>query len=289
VDDLAERVPAAWINRGGVVFPMYQAEALWLRFDASYVVDRGPYPFAIKIATGKINAVTGDAWSDDLHRLPQDYMVAPYQPWLDGYCVEKGFIRQFVAMPLGAGYTAEEQIAGTAEHGGLQIIAYPMKRDVFERRFPVVRRDRSAEILLESVAMPYCASPAMGLAPGGRMKQEIFEDRFDFSDWDTSTSSRCFVHIANSMVWQSITGSSPPHPPPTAKEYSRAGLPWFDYYNEKLRPLGGSSILQKLKSVVTIGKEKRDVPLPENESVTPTNVIELRRGLPKDQVREGAF
>ena len=31
-------------------------------------------------------------------------------------------IRQFVAMPLGAGYTAEEQITGEAEHGGLQIV-----------------------------------------------------------------------------------------------------------------------------------------------------------------------
>jgi hypothetical protein len=50
-------------------------------------------------------------------------VVVPEQPWLDGYCVEKGIIRQFVAMPLGAGYTAEEQISGKAEHGGLQIMA----------------------------------------------------------------------------------------------------------------------------------------------------------------------
>jgi hypothetical protein len=31
-------------------------------------------------------------------------VVLPEQPWLDGYCVEKGYIRQFVAMPLGEGY-----------------------------------------------------------------------------------------------------------------------------------------------------------------------------------------
>ena len=55
--------------------------------------------------------------------------------------MEKGVIRQFVAMPLGAGYTAEEQITGKAEHGGLQIVVYPMKREVFERRFP--ESDRS--------------------------------------------------------------------------------------------------------------------------------------------------
>ena len=83
-------------------------------------------------------------WSNGLHARPQDYMVAPRQPWLDGYCVEKGMIRQFVAMPLGAGYTAEEQITGQAEHGGLQIVVYPMKREVFERRFPEEPEDRMA-------------------------------------------------------------------------------------------------------------------------------------------------
>ena len=64
--------------------------------------------------------------------------MIPKQPWLDGFCVEKGIIRQFVAMPLGEGYTAEEQITGEAEHGGLQIEIFPMKREVFERRYPIV-------------------------------------------------------------------------------------------------------------------------------------------------------
>ena len=91
------------------------------------------YPIAVKIATGKINAVTGEEWEDGLHRDPQDYVVLPEQPWLDGYCVEKGVIRQFVAMPLGSGYSAEEQITGAAEHGGVQIIAYPMKVEAYER------------------------------------------------------------------------------------------------------------------------------------------------------------
>ena len=58
--------------------------------------------------------------------------MVPGQPWLDGFCVEKGLIRQFVAMPLGEGFTAEEQLTGEAEHGGLQIAVYPMKRSIYE-------------------------------------------------------------------------------------------------------------------------------------------------------------
>jgi hypothetical protein len=62
-------------------------------------------------------------------------MVIPDQPWLDGYYVQKGIIRQFVSMPLGEGYSAEEQINRTAETGGLQIEVYPMKKSAFEKRF----------------------------------------------------------------------------------------------------------------------------------------------------------
>ncbi len=69
----------------------------------------------------------------------------------------------------------------------------------------------------------------MVLAPGGRMRQEIYEDPFKLSDWDMDQKSRCFVHLANSLVWRAITGNAPPTVPFTAKEYNDHGLPWFDY------------------------------------------------------------
>lgn len=292
VDDHARRVPADWLDRGGVMLPMYQSEAMWLYFIPQPVSRRNTsYPFAIKVAAGKINAVTGKTWSDPLNEKPQDYMVAPRQPWLDGFCVAKGLIRQFVAMPLGAGYTAEEQLTGKAEHGGLQIVAHPMKREVFERRFPEV--DYVDSCLMDFDApmagsVKYRASASMGLAPGGRMKQQIYEDPFDFDDWDLSQRSRCFVHIANSLVWREITGRQPPTTPPTAKEYAKARLPWFDYYSDT-PALEGSKPLKGLKSVAELGAEKGDVPLPENESVTPETVVKLRSKLGRDEVREGRF
>ena len=295
VDDHADRVPPAWLDRGGVMLPMYQSEALWLRFIANYVRGRETsYPFAIKVAAGKIDAVTGKGWADGLTARPQDYMVAPRQPWLDGFCVKKGLIRQFVAMPLGAGYTAEEQLTGKAEHGGLQIVVYPMKREVFERRFPEVVESIDS-YLMDFDAAPAAAAPSyraradMGLAPGGRMKQEIYADPFDFADWDQGHKSRCFVHLANSLVWREITGKDPPTTPPTARQYARVGLPWFDYYDDRTPALAGSAKLAGLKSVAELGAEKGDVPLPENESVTPETVIQLRRKLGKDEVRQGRF
>jgi hypothetical protein len=294
VDDFAENIPADWFAHGGVMLPMYQSEAMWLNFGPWSIDDHHgmPYPFAVKVAAGKICAVTGEEWSNALHRKPQDYMVVPHQPWLDGYCIEKGVIRQFVAMPLGAGYSAEEQITGKGEYGGLQIIVYPMKREAFERYFAkrrATRRGFKGVFGVTGADTLEAATMSMGLAPGGRMRQEIYDDPFEFDDWDTEHSSRCFVHIANSLVWQAITGERPPTTPPTSKQYTKAGLPWFDYYSDGGKALPGSTILEKLKSVVQMGKHKGDVPLPENESVEVERVIQLRRGLKRDQVREGEW
>ncbi len=121
VDDYEETVPEKWMTHGGVFLPMYQSEAMWINFS-------GSYPMAIKVAAGKIDAITGEGWKNGITKRPQDYLVVPEQPWLDGFNVDDGLIRQFVAMPLGEGYTAEEQLTGEAEHGGVQIIIYPMKR-----------------------------------------------------------------------------------------------------------------------------------------------------------------
>ncbi len=285
VDDFARKVPGSWLQRGGVMMPMYQSEALWMSFDSSWLDDRDTeYPFAIKIATGKINAVTGEAWSDGLATGPQDYLVAPEQPWLDGYCVEKGFVRQFVAMPLGSGYSAEEQITGEAVHGGLQIAVFPMKRQVFDQRFPLVSHERTR--FMENAMMSAPADAEMGLAPGGRMQQEIYEDPFGFSDWDRQQKSRCFIHLANSLVWRQVSGKEPPTTPTTATEYEMAGLPWFDYYGEN-GALDASDRLAGLQSIAEKAKEKGEVVLPENQTVSPEHVVILRKGLKDGQVREG--
>jgi hypothetical protein len=261
---------------------MYQSEALWLHFSS-------PYPFAVKVATGKIDAVSGKTWTDGLHGKPQDYVVVPRQPWLDGYNVGRGVIRQFVTMPLGAGYTVEEQVTGEAEAGGLQIIVYPMTRDSYER-YTRTMDARPRPAMMARKARVASIGVDMGLAPGGRMRQQIYKDPYVFSDWDHGRSGRCFVHLANSLAWGSITGERPPHTPFTAAAYKRAGLPWFEYYGDG-ETVSASSVLQKMKSVVGLATEKGDVPLPENESVEipEGEIVRLRQNLRPDQVREGQF
>jgi hypothetical protein len=126
IDDYRRGLPKAWVDRGGVLMPMHQAEGMWISFSSAY-------PMAVKVATGKVNAITGSPLTLGLHRAPQDYLVTPDQPWLDGFCVKQGVIRQFVAMPLGQGYSVEEQLSRTAEHGGLQLIVHPLKAAAYRK------------------------------------------------------------------------------------------------------------------------------------------------------------
>ena len=82
------------------------------------------------------------------------------------------------------------------------------------------------------------------------MKQTIYDDPFDFDDWDTENSSRCFIHISNSLSWRAITGAEPPTTPLSSKEYARRGLPWFEHYADG-KALGA---MDKLKGMLSIGQ-----------------------------------
>jgi hypothetical protein len=324
VDDYAGKLPAHWQGHGGVFLPMYQAEAMWIRFSSKY-------PFAVKIATGKINAVSGDAWtpalqpgeqpsgvaqgnrigSDFISSLPsvraagkQDYVTIPDQPWLDGFNVGNGQIRQFVAMPLGEGYTVEEQITGEAVHGGLQLIVYPLDPRYYTPPRPITRG--IAGVLWNGYPGDFCMtntsysvansmsfsasaeSAQMGLAPGGLMKQEVFSDRHGIAKWDQTHSAKCFVHLLNSQQFEQVTGRRPPTQAPTAESYTRAGLPWYDYYAEGLRAVPGSDKLRQLDSVAALGNKKGEKPLPENAPVGNVNTIMLSKKAP-NEVRDGCF
>lgn len=313
IDDHRERVPAKWVEHGGVMLPMYQAEALWIRFSSKHIPKRRTkYPFAVKIGTGKISAITGDEWVKVIRE--DDYCVVPEQPWIDGYKVDNDEIRQFVAAPLGAGFTAEEQLTGKADHGGIQIEVYPMDFATFDKKFPKIKKEKEVKTsggVLRSSGFGNYPPPGvytatlfdsadaarggsiqfsaeMGVGAGGKMKQEIFKDPHGMDVWQRSQKARCFVHLANSMAWEAITGKKPPATPVTADVYTRHGYPWFDYYDESQTALEGTEKLAGLKSIMRLGFQKGMNILPENTSVDPSDKVLVIKGK-AGEVRVGAW
>eukprot|EP01084_Bolivina_argentea_P077345 140277_1 len=102
----SDGLPDKWKKRKGCIIPMWQKEAMWINFSCNK-------PCAVKVGVGKINAVTGKEWKSrnlTMNIDEQNYCAIPKQLWLDGVNCGDGYIRQFVAMPLGKGYTIEHQV-----------------------------------------------------------------------------------------------------------------------------------------------------------------------------------
>ena len=167
---------------------------------------------AVKVARWKDRRIDwGAVAGTNSPRKPQDYLVVPDQPWLDGFCVAKGLIRQFCRDATGRGIYG----GGTAHRRGTARWTFRLPSTLW--RHHGTRRCEMSNWCLMKVRDPLQAPQSeMGLAPGGLMRQEIYEDAYGFDAWDTSTRSRCFVHILNSVQLLDVTGCEPPRKPPTA-------------------------------------------------------------------------
>jgi hypothetical protein len=259
VSDFAARLPQEWSSPGeppALFIPMYQREALWLAFEAA-----SWKPSAVKIGIGKINALTGKSWDEELHSEPQDYLVCPLQPWLDGINSGAGVIRQFVAMPLGEGYTVEGQLTGEEREGGVQVTVYDPLPGIFPDQPPAPKPfdflpggPDSGPLNLANQAQPAHgqAAPAMGLGAGGQITQKIYPDPYGLQTWDQSQAGRVSVFILNSQQYQAVTGEPLPPTPVSAKTYTEAGFPWFTLYNEHQGDLPAASALSGIQSVHAI-------------------------------------
>ncbi|MEU6808017.1 hypothetical protein ABZ920_03175 [Streptomyces sp. NPDC046831] len=298
VADHPDTVPGEWRARGGVMLPVYLREAMWLSFTGT------AKPAALQVGVGKVCAVSGRPWSGRLSRDPQNYLVLPRQPWLDGINSGKGTVRQFVAVPLGLGATVEGQVTGEEVWGGVQLQSFPLKDGPLARWREEERRRRAererASVQPFGGAGPMAAPPApggppaftggpgaaapaaapraarpraaaaMGLGAGGSMRQEVYRDDRPLTDWAEEPAGRVFVHLVTPPEWRRITGEAPPPSPVDRAAYTRAGLPWFDYYDEDAQDLAPADALETVKPVGDwIGDDHEPWQQPSPHQVTP--------------------
>ena len=99
------------------------------------------------------------------------------------------------------------------------------------------------------------------------MRQVIEPDPFDLDDWDFAAADRVFVTLVHAKDWKKVTGEAAPNQPPTAKEYSQAGLPWYEHYGKDQSALPGSVTLAGVTSVANLFKKFTGATLPNSEDV----------------------
>jgi hypothetical protein len=264
VADYSERVPLPWRPAGGAFIAMYQREALWLGFHGA------PWkPNAVKVAIGGVNALTGEPDGPELAGDPQNYLVAPVQPWLDGIKTDRGAVRQFVAMPLGQGYTVEAALTGEERHGGIQVTVFEPRPGRFPESPPAAEPTPSGPMRSRS--------PAMGLGAGGAMRQKVYPDPYGADTWDPDSRGAVVVHIVDSRQYQQITGEAPPPTPVDAATYTARGLPWFDLYDEERGDIQPSGRLAGATTIAardaergseTTGDASVDIPDPQVKRIT---------------------
>jgi hypothetical protein len=212
-----------------------------------------------------VNAISGERWNEGLKAQPQNYIVTPQQPWLDGIKAGVGSIRQFVAMPLGLGYTIEAQISGKDEFGGIEIIVY----EPSPGKFPDEAPPQPLSGLYSQPLMDMTFE--MGLGAGGEIKQKIYPDPYGVDTWDTDNYGEVTIHIVNSEQYQQIASREPPPSPISAKTYTEYGLPWFDLYDEQKGDLPTSERLKGIKSIQEIERSRGGAPQPNDESINVKN------------------
>ncbi|WP_306187204.1 hypothetical protein [Streptomyces sp. MK5] len=270
VADHPDTVPEQWRARGGVMLPVYLREAMWLSFAGT------TRPAALQVGVGKVCAVSGRPWSDRLSRDPQNYVVLPRQPWLDGIHSGKGTVRQFVAVPLGLGATVEGQVTGEEVWGGVQLQSFPLSGAALARwqeqqaREGIVRRRLPAAPAAAPGSAPRAYGAAMGLGVGGSMRQEVYRDERPPGDWTGEPAGRVFVHLVTPPEWRRITGENPPPSPVDRAAYTRAGLPWFDYYDQDAEDLAPTDGLGSVRPVGDwLGDDHEPWQEPSPHQITP--------------------
>jgi len=249
VDDYKNSLPQEWQLDGGAFIAMYQREALWIGF-------RGAAwkPNAVKVEIGGINAVSGQKFKKGLSENPQNYVVIPDQPWLDGINTGPGTIRQFVAMPLSLGYTVEAALSGEEQHGGVQITVYEPKPDRFPNAAPPEPATEQQRLAMPAVKK--AAEPGMGLGAGGAVKQKIYPDVYGIDVWDQANYGSLTVHILNSAQYRVVTGDDPPPTPIDAATYTQHNLPWFELYDEEKQDVVPSEQLAGAKTIAARDQEQ---------------------------------
>ncbi|HEY5892618.1 MAG TPA: hypothetical protein VIT91_05245 [Chthoniobacterales bacterium] len=240
VAEAAERLPPEW-SKSDAFIPLYQREALWLGFHGARWK-----PNAVQVRIGGVNALTGETGDQPLRSEPQNYLVCPDQPWLDGIVAGTGSVRQFVAMPLQLGYTVEAAVTGEEHRGAIELTVYEPKPGIFPDEPPP-----------EPKGPPRAAAGLqMGIGAGGTMKQKIYHDRHGIEVWDPDNFGRVTVHLLNSAQFREVTGFEPPTTPVDAAAYADAGMPWFDLYDEERASLAATSTLAGVKTIAQRDKER---------------------------------
>lgn len=249
-----DRCPESW-DPEGVFIPVQKTEAMWMSFQPGS-------PVAMTVGAGGINAVTGKKLAAKLEK--DGYIVAPPQPWLDGWKNEDGTVRQFVCAEYkgGEGITVGEQLIGEeSKTGGIAIAVFEPKKPLPAVATPGHYSNTFGMELctLDGQMAPvktYCAASAapmaeMGIGAGGKIDQKIYPDPYGLKVWKTKPSFTACVYLVSAEDFHNITGqklaepATQKHPGFTVVDGHLADVPGTGVFEDLIPATADSKVDKK--------------------------------------------
>jgi hypothetical protein len=257
------------------------------------------HPAAMLVGAGGINALTGEKLGITLEK--DNYLVAPPQPWLDGWKDKDGTVYQFVATAYqkGKGITVAEQLMGEESKTGAIGIAFFNPKDPsklkpkhkpIEGHTPSIAGDQfewqaSEFTALFSSDMPKVSASAaksglsmhrlgrarttfdeMGIGRGGKIIQKIYPDPHGIEVWEQQPWATLACYLVNAEVFEEITGEKIPRPV-SSETYSGA---WFGLQDKAEGDIAGTSKFTGLKSAVfPASAPATETPAPATDAAEP--------------------
>ncbi|KAG2074939.1 hypothetical protein BDR04DRAFT_1070838 [Suillus decipiens] len=97
-------------------------------------------------------------------------------------------------------------------------------------------------------------TPVMSFGAGGTIKQAIIKDHNNPRIWDVERARVFNVQVLNAAHFEHITNMMAPPTPVDVKVYAKAGLPFFDIFNEVPTDIHGYDIFKMTKSISTLDR-----------------------------------
>jgi hypothetical protein len=287
----AKRCPENW-EKEAYFLALHETEAMWMSFHSK------AHPVAMLVGAGGINALTGEKLGITLEK--DNYLVAPPQPWLDGWKDKDGTVYQFVATAYkkGKGITVAEQLMGEESKTGAIGIAFFNPKDPsklktkyapFEGYTQSLTGDdftwKAGEFtaVFSSASVKPTAAAAgprgllsrfrgparttfdeMGVGRGGKIIQKIYPDPHGLDVWDQSPCATLACYLVNAEVFEEITGEQIPRPV-SSEKYSG---PWFGLQDKAEGDVAGTNKFTGLKSAVFPGSAAEPADAADSEPVT---------------------
>lgn len=283
----AKRCPSNW-EKEAYFLALHECEAMWMSFMPF------AHPVAMLVGAGGINALTGEKLGITLEQ--DNYLVAPPQPWLDGWKDKDGTVYQFVATAYkkGAGITVAEQLMGEESKTGAIGIAFFDPKDASKLKV----KSRPVEGYTDSIAgnnfnwqaeftevlsldqkiqcsalAPQLAASSkrartnfqeMGIGRGGKIIQKVYPDPHGLDVWQHEPSATLACYLVNAEVFEEITGEKIPKPL-SSENYSGH---WFGLKDKDEGDVVGTEKFTGLKSAVFPASDKQATGKPASELTT---------------------